>query len=155
MAPSLLGQTMNEADWDALCETSKVTLVPFGKYKGKTLQTLLQDRNYCKWLLANTNIQTENPGMYAAIMGSKPESARNGHVRAYVSDVMGRPSPDFERPIPCVQARCSIGKGVSSYVGGQHRRSVWRAVLMLNERCSCGNKHLRTPAILQGARHKQ
>jgi hypothetical protein len=30
------------------------TIVPFGKYMGKTYKEMVQDRGYCKWLLGST-----------------------------------------------------------------------------------------------------
>lgn len=30
------------------------TIVPFGKYMGKTYREMVQDRGYCKWLLNST-----------------------------------------------------------------------------------------------------
>jgi len=138
-------------DWDALCKTPDIVLVPFGKYKGRPLQVLLRDKNYCKWLAAKTDIRTTHPNIYAAITGTRTSASteRRGGVRATIDDVMGD-SIQCRRSFPCVVARCSVGRGVSDTIGGQHKRSVWRAVLMLDARCSCGNKHFAHPDDLAG-----
>lgn len=136
-------------DWDALCETPKVTLMPFGKYKGRPIQVVAQDKSYCRWLLEKTNLRDRYPTVYAAITGDT-SAPKRGHVRAIINDVEARPSCEYRRPIPCVVARCSVGEGRSDFIGGQHRRSVWRAVLMLDEFCNCGNKHFAHPDDLRG-----
>lgn len=131
-------------DWDALCETPKVALMPFGKYKGRPVQVVAQDKPYCRWLLAETDLRTKHPAIYAAITGDTSAAKRTGSVRAIITDF------DDWRPSGGVQAECSVGRGRSDVIGGQHRRSVWRAVLMLNDRCNCGNKHFAHPDDLRG-----
>ena len=45
-------------------------LVPFGKYAGAPLATLLADRPYCEWLRLQPWVATQAPQVYAAIIRS-------------------------------------------------------------------------------------
>ena len=139
-------ETPTVVDWDALYETPRVVLVPFGKYVGQPLRVLLQDKDYCRWFMLQGDLHAKYPNIAEAIdAGSATLTpTRTGTVRATIHNLFARPSGCY-KSIPCVTARCSISTSVSQAVGGQHRRSAWRAAMSLNTRCHCGNKHFVHP----------
>jgi hypothetical protein len=41
-------------------EGMEQTVFPFGKYKGRPINIVLRDENYCKWLLKNCDVLKKN-----------------------------------------------------------------------------------------------
>lgn len=46
--------------------------ITFGKYKNNTINTVLKDRNYCKWLLDQEFFETNYPYLYSRIKNYNP-----------------------------------------------------------------------------------
>lgn len=51
-----------------------VDSITFGKYKGKTLSSLLRDRTYCKWLVGEEWFQTNYPYLHTQVREYNPSA---------------------------------------------------------------------------------
>lgn len=132
-----------------VCETPALVLVPFGKYVGKPLRMLLQDGDYCRWFMEQSELRSKYPNIVTAIRAGSAtvKAPRTGKARVTVHDTHTR---WHDKWIQAVKVCCSVGHGVSETVGGQRRASVWRAMKTLDRRCNCGNQHFVHPDDLQG-----
>lgn len=59
------------------------TIVPFGKYKGRPIEAMMADRDYCSWAMAQSGLRARFSSVFAIIVngGTAPDAPTPEHNR--------------------------------------------------------------------------
>ena len=64
-------------------------IVPFGKYKGKPIEVMLTDRQYCEWLASQAWFPEKHQNIYNVIVNAGPEpqnTSEHNRLQAWFLD---------------------------------------------------------------------